>query len=230
MGVLDDHLEQRRTAEVIGQGECLRLGQPHQGRLDGEAAIQSKGQGNLLRLQRVVAAVRIAGIIGLTHATHQNPQVAAIGQSARRVKNNKFRPGTKVFGSPASFISMVISSVMADPPSWRRTLASSRWSAPSHPPVGKPIGQRGTKGVATLQLDPMTLTVIEADRLHPVKLRQRPDQTGGRILSAGKQDQCAVEMSSHVVCVRRQIYVVSKSALIWGKSRICATDKSGWPR
>jgi len=48
----------------------------------------------------------------------------------------------------------------------------------------------------------MALTVIEAARLYPIELRERPGQAGGRTLTAGKQDQCAFEMPSHILTVR----------------------------
>ena len=47
-----------------------------------------------------VAAIGIAGIIGLAHAAHQIAKPAPYASAAASVKNRRFRPGTKVFGNP----------------------------------------------------------------------------------------------------------------------------------
>src|SRR5664279_1024163 len=68
MRVLDDELQQRLAAEAIGHVPCSGLVEPHERRVDRHRLVETEADGDLQRLQRVVAAVGIAGVVGLAHA------------------------------------------------------------------------------------------------------------------------------------------------------------------
>src|SRR5262249_28173119 len=65
-------------------------------------------------------------------------------------------------------------------------------------PRGERARNRGAKAFAALQLDAMTLAVIEAERLDGLLALERPCEARGRVLAAGKQDERALGFcSSH---------------------------------
>ena len=81
--------------------------------MDDEAPVHAERKGQLHRLDRVVAAIRIAGKVGLAHAGDDVLYTAPIGDRAGKEKNTRLRPGTNVVGRPDSEISIAISRVSA---------------------------------------------------------------------------------------------------------------------
>ncbi len=49
-----------------------------------------------------------------------------------------------------------------------------------------------------VQLDPVALTVVEANRLDPVEAVERPRQASRRVLAAGKEDECVLEIGATI--------------------------------
>ncbi len=70
VGLVEKHVDQLLAAYFLGKLERRSLVDPHQRRMDREAAIHTEIERKLHRLDRVVAAIRIAGEIGLAHAGH----------------------------------------------------------------------------------------------------------------------------------------------------------------
>src|SRR5689334_18837300 len=60
---LNDQIHQGGAAQALGQRPAIRLVAPHQRRFQHEAALHPQVQRQLHRLDRVVATVRVAGII-----------------------------------------------------------------------------------------------------------------------------------------------------------------------
>ena len=122
--------------------------------------VHAERQRRLQRLQRVVAAIGIARIIGLAHAADQVPAGRADSPSAAaKVKNSRLRPGTKVFGKPLCCErdrAVAGQRGVADLARARRD--RSRWSSPSlvaplrelaAQPLGDPArGSRARPGAA----------------------------------------------------------------------------------
>ena len=110
---LDDQLDQRLAAERLGQRPGLRLGQPHQRRLDGEGAPMPSFSARLQRVQRVAPAVGIAGIVGLAHAADQRVQPAPVGQGRGVGEEDQIAARARRWrAGPRSVISMARSAVM----------------------------------------------------------------------------------------------------------------------
>ena len=56
-------------------------------------------------------------------------------------------------------------------------------------PFGKVAAQAPLDRLPAVELDPVPLAIVEADRLDPGEPRERPGKAGRRILPAGKQDK-----------------------------------------
>src|SRR3569623_1552372 len=59
MRVMADDVDERIAAELVGQGPSVGLVDPHQRRVDDEAALHAEIERELYRLHGVVAAIRI---------------------------------------------------------------------------------------------------------------------------------------------------------------------------
>ena len=78
----------------------------------------------------------------------------------------------------------------------------------------KPFGPMRKRGLEAgheiapaFEFDGVALAVVEADRFHRGVARERPSETGRRILSAGKEHQCAVNFAhaQYSLEIRRDI-------------------------
>ncbi len=78
--VADDGLDQRRAADVLRHFPGRGLVDPHQRRFQHEAGVHADIERNLHRLDRVVAAIGIAGKIRLAHAADDALQAAPVGE------------------------------------------------------------------------------------------------------------------------------------------------------
>src|SRR4051794_20995197 len=67
MRLLQDGIDQRLATERLGQGPGGSLVAPHQRRVQDEAPLHAQVQSDLHRLDRVVTAVRVAGVVRLAH-------------------------------------------------------------------------------------------------------------------------------------------------------------------
>src|SRR5205814_1321219 len=56
-------------------------------------------------------------------------------------------------------------------------------------PFGTVAAQAPLDRLPAIELNPVPLAIVEADRLDPGEPRERPGQAGRRILPAGKQDK-----------------------------------------
>ncbi len=74
-----DGFNQIRTAELLCQSPRLCLVDPHERSVQNEADFGAQINGDLQRFDRVVPAVRIAGVIGLTHACNDVLQATTVG-------------------------------------------------------------------------------------------------------------------------------------------------------
>src|SRR5262249_6347062 len=100
MALLDDEIKKCFSADLLGHGERVGLVDPHQGSMDGDTRVQTKRQRYLYGLDRVVAAVRIAGLIGFTHAGDQMAGPTPASQRSRKAEKNEIATGHKGRGQP----------------------------------------------------------------------------------------------------------------------------------
>ena len=78
MRLLAHQFNKSGAAEPVGKLPCRLLVAPHQRRVNDEAVIHAERQCHLQRFERVVAAIRIARIVGLAHPANEVASVAAI--------------------------------------------------------------------------------------------------------------------------------------------------------
>ena len=93
MAVLDDEIKKCLAADLLRHGESVGLVDPHQRGMDGDAFVETKRQRNLHSFDRIVAAVRIAGIIRFAHAGDQMSGTAPISQRSRKAEENQIAAG-----------------------------------------------------------------------------------------------------------------------------------------
>ena len=203
-------VDQRLAAEIARQPPGRRLVDPHQRRLDDEPSRHAEIECDLQRLDRVVATVGIARIVGLAHARHQPPEAAAIGerggegekhQIAARDERIRQAVGARCDGDVARHRAVGDSASAA---------RSRTWSSPSlRRPMRERRCDRRAQFGADFQLNSVALAIVEADRLDPVEAVERPGQTRRRILAAGKQHQRVLLVHRSVQFDRRRFTTAS---------------------
>src|SRR5208283_4780036 len=87
-----DDVDQRRAGEPFGHPPGFRLVDPHERRLDHEADVHAEVQRDLHRLHRIVAAVRIAGIVRLADAENKPPYVPTIRERGGEGEEKEIAP------------------------------------------------------------------------------------------------------------------------------------------
>src|SRR6202041_3275242 len=87
VGVFTDQVDQPCPAELVRQLPRTGLVQPHQRRVQFEPLVHPEIECDLQRLDGLVTAIRIAGIIGLAHTADDVPDPAPVGQ--RRSERQK---------------------------------------------------------------------------------------------------------------------------------------------
>ena len=79
MGLIDDQRRPGIAAKLVREHPGGGLVAPHQRRFEHEAALHAEVERDLHGLDRIVPAVRIAGVVGLAHAADDALDAAAIG-------------------------------------------------------------------------------------------------------------------------------------------------------
>ena len=93
MAVLDHEIKEGLAAQIFGQREGAGLVDPHQRRMQCEALVEAERERDLHGLDGVVAAIGIAGIIGLAHAGDEMAGAAAIGDGAGEAEEDQIAAG-----------------------------------------------------------------------------------------------------------------------------------------
>ena len=164
--------------------------------MDDETPLHPKIERELHRFDGVVAAIGIAGIIRLAHAGDQMLDSAPVGERSRECQEHEIAPGNEAGRQPA----------FTD---FDRHLARERGIRDCGKRIElermvlakqvRPFRPQSDQTLADLsphvELDPMTLAVVEADGLRACEAFQRPGQANRGILSAGKQHKCGVGLS-----------------------------------
>ena len=198
MGLLDHQIKQGLAADCFRQREGAGLVDPHQRRVQHEAAVHAEPERDLHGLDGVVAAIGIAGIIGLAHAGDQVPGAAPVGQRAGEGEEDEVAAGHE--GGRQAVVAHLDRHVAG-----QRGVGDGGERIELHHMVvaeaAAPIGLESRDFVpnrpAHRKFDRMALAVVEADGLDPGKALQRPGQADGGILAAGKQHQGGVGTDGH---------------------------------
>ncbi|CFP58709.1 Uncharacterised protein [Bordetella pertussis] len=198
MAVLDHHVDQRLPAQPVGQLPGLGLVQPHQRRLDGDPRTQPQAQRYLLRLDGVVAAVRVPGKIGFAHAAHQHVELAAITERRGQRQEQQVAARHEGIGQAVGLhLDLAVAGHGGVAHLRQDAQVEQMIVAQALGPVGKVGAQFAQHDLAGIQLDAMPLAVVETQRLDVGIALQRPGQASGGILSAREQHQGASLMVLH---------------------------------
>src|SRR6202008_3186943 len=98
MGVLANQVDQAGAAEPERQPPGRGLVQPHQWRVQLEALRHAEIERIVERADGLVAAIRIAGIVGLAHAADDVRNPAAIGERGGEGQEDQIAPGYEGVG------------------------------------------------------------------------------------------------------------------------------------
>ena len=196
MGFNPNQLHQRVAAQVMRQLPGLGLVQPHQRRVDAQAALQPQVQRQLLGLHGVVAAIGVAGVIGLAHAGDDHRQPTAISQRARQCQKQQIAARHKGVGQAIGLHGKghIIrqrraANLLEHIQRQHMVLAQPR------SPLGKALRQLLAHRGAHSHLDTVALPVVKTQRFHTLKHGQRLRQAGRGVLTAREQHQRALVMA-----------------------------------
>ena len=190
MAVLDDEIDQRPPAQRLCETPGLGLVEPHQRGVQHEAVLHAEVERDLQRLDRVVAAIGIAGIVRLAHPAYYVAQAAPVGERGREGQEDDVAAGHEGVGQARGpepdcriprqrrlgDLSQCVEGqgvVLAEP------------ERPGRVDAQQAVPQDG----AAVEFDPVALAVIEAQRLDVIEPVQRPGEAGGRILPPREQHE-----------------------------------------
>jgi hypothetical protein len=198
MGLLDHEIEKGLSSERAREREGLRLIDPHQRGVDHEAAIHAKRQRELHRLDGVVAAIRVAGIVGLAHSGNQMFQPAPVGDRAGEGEKDEIAArherGRQVV---RGHLDRRLAGQRGVGDRAERVEPQEMILAEPHLPGGLQRPNPLAQARPDLKLDCMALAIIEPDRLHLRETFQRPGETDGRVLAAGKKNERLFSRKGH---------------------------------
>ncbi|MGY4337458.1 hypothetical protein ACVWW3_002364 [Bradyrhizobium sp. LM2.9] len=155
-----------------------------------ELAGHAQRQRGLHGADGVVAAVGIAGIVGLAHAADDVGDAAPVGQRRGESQKHQIAAGHEGVGQAVGThrdrdIARQCRLGHVRQRRDRQRVALAEFCGPIRAQAPDAVEQL----VAAGQLDGMALAVIEPQRFHARKAVQRPGEAGGGILAAGKQHQ-----------------------------------------
>ena len=188
--VLADEIDQSCAAEVMRELPRRRLVDPHQRRMQLELPGHAERERGLHGADGVVAAIGIAGIIGLAHAADDVGDAAPVGQRRGKSQEHQIAAGHER-------VRQAVGAHRDGDVARQRRLGHGRQRRDrQRVALAEPCGPIGTQAldaveqpVAAGELDGMALAVFETQRLHARKAAERPGEAGGGILAAGKQHQ-----------------------------------------
>ena len=188
--VLADQIDQPCPAQIVRQLPGRRFIQPHQRRMQFEWFGHAQIERGIQRLDGLVAAIRIAGIIRLAHPADDVTDAAAVGQRSGEGEKHQIAARHERIGQA------VLAHLDRDVTRQRgignrgqgrnvQRVAFAQLPRPIRPQGFDPVQQ----AVAAVKFDGMTLAVAESERFDVRKALQRPGEAGRGILSAGEQHQ-----------------------------------------
>src|SRR4051812_394522 len=190
---LDDEIDEGLAAQFVRQRESGGLVAPHQGRVQDEARLETEIERHLHGLDGVVAAVRIARVVGLTDAEHDMAAAAPIGEGGGERQKNEVaarHEGRGQAGVRHGDFGLAGQRRIRN--GAERLKGEDVVFAEASVPERTRAGKRGPDGGAAIEFDPMALSVIEPKRFDRREPLQRPGETHRRVLSAGEQDESAI--------------------------------------
>src|SRR3984893_10910820 len=190
VGLRNDEIDQAIAAQIAGELPGCRFVDPHQGRVQYEPLLHSQIQDDLERLDGVVAAIRIPGIIGLAHSSDEVAQPSTVSQGGSKgqkyqvaARNKRVRqatlPNFDGYLACQRGVGNLPKGSEIDRVLIAQTLA----------PGAVEFCHGGPNLIATGKFDPVPLTVVEPDGFDPFEPIKRPSETRRGVLATGEQDE-----------------------------------------
>src|SRR5690242_20535996 len=160
VGFLADQLDELVAAERVRQSPGCSLIAPHQGGVNDETTVHPERQCRLQRLQGVVSAIGVAGIVGFAHLADKVPRRAAVTESGGEGKEQQIAAGDKSVRQAALLEGdrdVAGQRRIADLPEYAQI--NEVVLAELAAPIGKFTAQPLDKAGAAVELDAMALAV-----------------------------------------------------------------------
>jgi hypothetical protein len=203
MGLLADQLDQRCGAQFLGHDPGGGLVDPHQRRVQHQPGLQPQVQGDLKRLDGVVAAIGIARIVSLADARDDVLDAAAIGQRRSKGQEDQIAPRHEGRGQPGlGHDDLGVAGQRGLRDLFQRGDVQHRVLAQSGRPVWETLGEGIEEDRALSHLDPVALAIVEAQSLDLAEPRAGPGQAGGAVLPAGEEDKRRLHHPSRLGSIR----------------------------
>src|SRR6185369_3914079 len=193
MALLDDEIKKCFSADVLRHGKGVGFVDPHQGSMDADTLVEAERQRDLHGLDRVVAAVRITGIVGFTHASDQMAGAAPISHCAGKAEENEIaarHEGRRQAGL-GDRDSCVACQCGLRNGSKRIELDYVIIAQTRFP--GTVQGRHALADACPYrEFDGVPLAVVETNRLDARETLQRPGEANCRVLPAREENKCSI--------------------------------------
>src|SRR5258708_30890248 len=190
MRLFDDQLDERLAAQVARQLPGRRLVDPHERRLDRETAVHAERERNLRRLDRVVAAIRVAGEIGLAHAADEYVVGPSISDGGSQGEKDEIAAGhERVRQLRLLHLEFHLAGERGLADLAEEAEIQQVAFAEPRSPLRKGGGQQLQDALARIELGSMALAVVETDGLDTLVAPERPGQPGPGVLSSREEHQ-----------------------------------------
>ena len=190
MRLFHDQARQDFAAQLLGEAPGGGLIEPHQRREDCERPVHAQRKRRLGRANRRVAAIGIAGVIGLAHAADERGDSAPVSQGGGEGQKQNIAPGHEGVGQDGGAkgdLGLPGQRRLGD--FAQRGYGHGVIIAKPRTPRWRHFRQTRAQNRALAEFDDVALAVVEADCLDAREARQRVGEAGGRVLSAGEQHQ-----------------------------------------
>src|SRR5258706_2556971 len=185
--LVDDEIHERLAAELLRHAPGLGLREPHERRLGREARVHAQAERDLKRLDGVVAAIRIAGEVGLAHSPDQAADAAPVGERAGEREEEEIAPGhERVRQARRLHPDLDVVGHRRGAERIQHIHFEHVVLAEARSPARKFFLQLLEDPRPAIQLDAVALAVVEADGPHALVALGRPGKAGGRVLTAGE--------------------------------------------
>src|ERR1700730_17432483 len=187
---LYDETDERGSAYRFRESPGRGLVEPHQRSFKNKTCIHAEIHGELHGFHGIVAAIGVARKIRFAHAADNMLEAASVGERRRQAQEHKVAAGDECIGQAARIggdLDIVGHCRCGD---LRQGLdADHVVLAEAVAPRGEILTKRFADRSALVELDAMSLAVIESNRLDPRISIECQGKTCRRILAAGKQDE-----------------------------------------
>jgi hypothetical protein len=170
-----NELNERRSTQFVRQAPRCFFVQPHEGRIDYKAAFHSEVQRCLKRLQSIVATVRVAGEISLTHASNEASDASPVRDSASYRKKEDIAAGyERIWQTIRLDLNLDIAGKGSIAYFTQHAQIDNSIISETMHPIGKYVLQFFQYRGAAIELNSVPLSIVKSNGFDTPETRQRP--------------------------------------------------------